>query len=330
MQAVEDVCNQAFDALGTGIVIGSILDGTTESEAARRWYGPELRALLRTANWAFARKRSPLQLLADATGQTTTVGTQVEPPWLYAYAWPIDAVRARWLPWSGFAPQGLATPGGLPPIPGQISLPAGVPIMPNLNTPASPLWREVPSRFLCAVSDQYPVEIGAQNWDTLPDLDNIEGVGPNSRRVIYTNVPPFGAFGALAGAQLVYTFLCLEVEVWDDMFREALVATLASRLAMPAIAGKATSTAADRQAALTERNTQIAIAKNLVREARVASSQEAGYPMRTDQEPDWLRTRRTGRARWGFSFDGFDGAGAGPGYTYFGWEAMGWADGSVF
>ena len=328
MQLPADIVNRAYDALGTGIIIGSFDDGTTESEAARRIYGPQLRQLLRAANWAFARKRAPIQLLADATGVTPSVGTNVEPPWLYAYAWPIDGVRARWLPWSGFPPQGLTT-GGLPPIPGNVGI-GTTPIMPNLNagggaTPLYPLER--PARFLCAVTDQYPAVIGATDWANLPDLDYIEGVGPNSRRIILTNVPPFGS-GVMSGAQLVYTFLCLEIEVWDDLFSEAMVAALASRLALPSIAGKTGATPQDKARAIAERNNQIAIAKNAVREARVASSQEAGWPQTTDHTPDWIRTRRTGRARWGAW--GEFGDGAGPGYTYYGWEGIGWADGSVY
>lgn len=320
-----DICNRATDALGLGITLGSFDDGTDASEACRRLYGPQLRQLLRTSNWAFARKRAPLQLLADATGQTPTVGTQVEPPWLYAYAWPIDGVRARWMPWSGFAPAGLASPGFAPPS-GQISLP-NVPIMPNLNTGIAWPWGR-PARFLCAVSDQYPVQVGPQDWDSLPDLDYIEGVGPNSRRIILTNVPPFGSFGAQAGAQLVYTFLCLEIEVWDDLFSEAMVAVMASRLAMPLIAGAPDATDRDKQRAVSERNNQVAMAKNIIREARVASAQEAGWPQSTSHEAEWIRARRSSRARWGAWGD--EGLGAGPGVTYMGWESIGFADGSVY
>jgi hypothetical protein len=328
-----DVCNLAFDTLGTGIVIGSVLDGTLESELARRWYGRELRALLRAANWSFARKRAPLQILGDATGQTPGTSTIVENPWLYAYAWPIDGVRIRWLPWSNYAPQGLATAPSFPPQAGQISLSVGVPPMPNLNVPPAILFpMGYPARFLCSVSDQYPVEIGPQPWDSLPDLDNIEGVGPNSRRIILTNVPPFGAFGAQAGAQAVYTFLCLEIEVWDDQFHQAFVAVLASRFAMHAIAGKADATDRDKARALAERNAQIAIAKNMIRDARIASSQEAGWPQSINREASWVRARRTGYSvgysRWGGWGD--DGLGAGPGYSYMDWGQMGFADGSVF
>lgn len=322
-----DLVNRAMDALGLGLVIGDIDDGNVESEVARRWYGQELRALLRTANWAFARKRAPLQILGDATGQTPGAGTQVEQGWIYAYAWPIDGVRARWLPWSGAWPSGLAF-AGVPPMPGQISLPTNIPLMPNLGVSPIGPW-ERPARFLCAVTDQYPVEIGQLPWDQRPDLEHIEGVGPNNRRIILTNVPPAGSGGAMVGCQLVYTFLCHEIEVWDELFQAAFVATLASRFALPMIAGKADATPLDKQRAVAERNTQVAIAKNAIRDARVASAQEAGFPMRTDHEPDWLRRRRTGRARWG-AWGEYDGGGVGPGYTYFGWEGMSFADGSVF
>ena len=295
-----DIINRALDALGTGKTIGSMVDGTTESEAGRRIYGPTLRQLLRAANWAFARKRAPIQLLGDSTGQTPTVGTQVEPPWLYVYAWPIDGVRARWLPWNGITP----IAGG---IPSNITLPSE-PTMPSLGVPFN-YGREIPARFLCAVTDQYPVVTGQTDWQDLPDLDDIEGVGPNSRRIVLTNVPC---------AQLVYTFLCKEPTIWDDLFSEAMVAVLASRLAMAVLP--------DKKMALAERNNHIAIAKNAIREARVASAQESGFRQTVDRMPDWIRGRRAGRGAFGF--DGLGGEG--PGYTFLGCDSIAMADGSVF
>src|SRR5438045_2330902 len=109
-----DIVNRAFDALGLGFALGTLEDGTPESEPARRAYGPALRQLLRAAHWNFARKSGALQLLGDAAGQTrdpatgTPISTQVEPPWRFAYAWPIDGVAARWLPWQ------MASSGSVP------------------------------------------------------------------------------------------------------------------------------------------------------------------------------------------------------------------------
>src|SRR5262249_14663891 len=111
----EDVVNQALDLLpGNTVTIGSLDDGKEESELARRWYGQTLRGLLRAAHWDWARKKAPLLLLGaspNAAQQLVNTNTQpyeptnvspfVERPWWYAYAWPVDGVRARWLPWTG-------------------------------------------------------------------------------------------------------------------------------------------------------------------------------------------------------------------------------------
>ena len=100
----EDVYNRSLEELGVAEqIIGSFDDGTPASEGARRVYGPTLRQLLRTAHWAFARAKGPLELLADATGNSLApngqpLSTAVERPWRYAYAWPIDGVAARWMP----------------------------------------------------------------------------------------------------------------------------------------------------------------------------------------------------------------------------------------
>jgi hypothetical protein len=105
-----DIVNQALDSLGIETWIGDLEEGTREARAALRWYGPTLRQLLRAANWNFARKQARLTLLNDRTGQTTQrqiangwpvtvgTGTQAMGPWIYEYEWPIDAMRARFVP----------------------------------------------------------------------------------------------------------------------------------------------------------------------------------------------------------------------------------------
>lgn len=305
------VCNRALDAIGSHITIGSFEDGTTESETARRHYGPSLAQLLRTSHWSFARKRGPLALLGDSTGQTPNVGTIVEAPWIYAYAWPNDAVAARWLPWNGLPPSALALAGG-PPLPGNIQPPnPAVPIMPNLNVPSAPLYPfERPARFLLSNTDQYPSQIGV----AAASYEATEGVGPISRRIILTNVPQ---------AQLVYTYLATETQVWDSLFEQAMVAILAHYFAPRVLH--------DPKMAIEERNAQIAIAKDAIRQARVASDNEAGYRQSTDHVPDWIRVRRLGGfGRWGAGgFDGF-GGGGGPGVWGYGFESFSFGDGSVY
>ena len=319
----EDIVNRALDVLpGVRRTVGSLQsDGTTESEAARRIYGRELRALLRAAHWDWARKRTTLYLLADATGQTPNVSTYVEYPWIYAYAWPNDCVRARWLPWTGTPPGALAgfgaPPQNIQPVPGNVPISSGL----NVVSPGLAVF-EAPARFLVSSTDQYPSQAGNPPWDQLADYEGLEGTGPVNRRIILTNVPPqIQPLGAqtLPGPQLVYTYLALELELWDALFENAMVHVLASYLApvvMP-----------DPKLALAERNAHVQIAQRAVRDARVASAQEAGWKQTTDHTADWHAARRSGWARWG---NQPWGGGGGPGYYGMGYEAMTWSDGSVF
>lgn len=299
MQLPQDIANRSLDSLGVNVIIGAFTDGTKESEAARRAYGPTLRQLLRGASWAFARKMAPLQLLGDSTGQTLDplgkpLPTTVEPPWVYAYAWPIDGLKARWMPWSMAA----TTPNTNPPI------------MTGLTSPVT-TWPLRPARFLISSSDQFPTVVGQTDWDNLPDFSSTEGVGSIGRRVVLANVQ---------NAQLVYTKLALVIEEWDELFTEAMVATLASRLAMTVIE--------DKKLALAERAQQVAIAKEMIREARTVNANDSGFPQSTTHEASWMRYRTGRYATW--NWPGWGSTGDGPGYSSMGNDAVSWADGSVY
>jgi hypothetical protein len=291
-QIAADMVNRSLDAFGEP-PIGDIYDGSRISEAARRQYGPVLRQILRAAHWNFARKIAPLQLLADATGNTLDAATglpiskAVEPPWCFAYAWPIDGIAARWLP------QQLV---GSPPTP---------PIMTNMQT-SWPGQRSVPARFLVATSEDFPLMSGEIDWDSLPDFSGTEGVGLTARRIVLTNV---------TNAHLVYTKLVAEIEQWDPMFAEAFINALGTKLAPVAIS--------DPKAVLSYRAQQISIAQGAIALARLKNANEAGFPQSIDHVADWIRARSPG---YGLGWGGAEG----PGVLRYGWEASGWADGSVF
>jgi hypothetical protein len=294
MMLPADIVNRSLNALGIDMSIGAFSDGTRESEAARRIYLDTLRQLLRGANWNFARKMAGLQLLGDSSGQTldpigVPISTNVEPPWLYAYAWPTDGVKARWLPWN-MIPPGTA-----------------VPPMTNIAAAANGQMGLQPARFLVSSSDQFPSIVGQTDWDNLPDP--VEGAGLINRRIVLTNVP---------NAMLVYTKLTLEIEEWDSLFTEAMVALLASRLAMIVID--------DKKLAITERAQQIAIAKESIAIARTANANDAGFPQSVNHEAVWIKARVGGTRRWGGAWD----QGGFPGYFYQGWDSVGFADGSVY
>jgi len=296
MRLPSDVVNRALDELGQGKIIGSFEDGTTESELARRWYGETLRQLLRMSHWSFARKRSKMQLLGDRLNQVPDFpgAGLVEPPWRFSYAWPIDCVRPRWVPWNrqsapGFPPGNLTIP---PPL-------TQSPVPPFADNISSSHWHEeTPARFLSSSTDQFPTEIGVQQWDQIPDLDDIEGVGPNTRRIILTDV--FDAW-------LVYTRLALEIETWDELFSQAMVDVLAIRFAPTVIPDPK-----ERAGIVAQRT---ALAELAIGKARMASANEVGFLQTASYEASWLRARTAyGYGGWG------GGYGSGAGYFALGWE----------
>jgi hypothetical protein len=101
--AAPDVVNRALDYLGVE-AIAEMSEGTTQARAAIRHYGPSVRDLLRAAPWNFARKMRVLDLMYDATAIPAPGPPPTDPaittiiPWLYAYAYPQDCVRVRYIP----------------------------------------------------------------------------------------------------------------------------------------------------------------------------------------------------------------------------------------
>lgn len=295
LQAPSVLINQSLDALGTPKkIIGDISDGSEVAEAARRNYGQALRNLLRTAHWDFARRRVALTLLGDATGSPPIgVSPQVECPWAYAYAWPIDGVMGRWLPWM--------------PTGGQPVSSTGVPL--TTGNSANVQYGFQPGRFLVSSSDLYPIEIGNVPWTQQPDLQRTFGVGPVNRKVILTDC---------CQAEFVYTRFVPVIEEWDSLFRQALVMMMALILAPVAID--------DPKLRMAEVARLVPMLKNAVDDARVANGNEAGMPASVDFEASFIRARSQGY--WGNGWGGPLGGG-GAGYFSCGWESMSWG-GSVY
>lgn len=287
------IASQVLDAIGSEYVLGDISEGSREAQVILRAYGQCLRQLLRGANWDFARKEAPLQMLADATGQTPNVGRIVPSDYIYEYAYPPDCERIRFIARNHHMPG-----GGVPAH--NIAIPQGAVMMPNLGG-FRPNSRPRPARFVIANDSNYPAPPGADNTNT-------QGIGTSSRTVILTDVNQ---------AHATYTGLILEPSQWDSLFRAALVAYIASEVALPLTAQKPFG--------LQLRNEQIAIAKSKIEQARLADGNEATTT--SDIRVDWMDGRRSGGGmRWSFSGmgDGFGGDGFG------GWDSVGFADGSAF
>lgn len=298
MSMPADIANRALDAAGADTIIGDLEDGTREAKVVLRHYGPVLRQLLRAAHWDCARKQAPMDLLADATGQTAGVGTAVPAPWIYEYAYPTDCVRARFVPmFNGNVAAGAP--------PGNIALPS-TPLTTGGGQPPSSQMRLQPSRFLVTTDFNYPPQLaqgpgGTAWWD-------VQGISPTNRTVVLTNVQ---------GASLVYTCLQIYPSLWDSLLEAAFVAALAERIAVPL--------ARDKKTGAAMRNTNIAIAKETLQAARASNGNE-GWST-TDNIPDWIRMRASGAGNG----NGLLGGSAwGAGCLGYGWDAYGFSNGSAF
>jgi hypothetical protein len=290
------VAAQVLDAIGSDFDIGDISEGSREAQVMLRAYGQCLRQLLRGANWDFARASAPLLLLADATGQTPNVGTVVPSGYIYEYAYPIDCMKLRFIQRSQQFP-GSAYPAG------NVSIPPNIPTVPNLGTPF-PGSRPRPARFVLATDSNYPASPGSLTWDS-------QGVGPNSRTVVLTDVQC---------AHATYTALILYPSQWDSLFRAALVAYIASEVALPLTANKPFG--------MQVRNQQIAIAKQKIEMARLVDGNEATTS--SDIPVDWMNARRTGGFGFGRGgYGGYGGDGWGDGWGA-GWDSVGFCDGSAY
>lgn len=285
-----DVINQALDAAGVDIVIGDPEDGTREAQVCLRAYTECFKQLLRGAHWDFARKQAPLQLLADATGQTPDVGTVVQLPWIYCYSYPVDCLKIRYVPWNVY-PQ--ANPAG------NNSLPNTPITTGEILAPSQTHIRIAPAPFLIGMDVNYPVDTNqadGQWWE-------IPGADPTGRTVIMTNV--YQAFG-------IYTANVPYVNRWDSLFRAAMVSYLASEIALPL--------AKDKKFGLALRAQLIGSVKTKLEQARITNGNEGHVT--TDHIPDWIRRRNSG-SRWGLD-SGL------PGVISCSWDAIGFSDGSAY
>lgn len=292
------VANQALDAAGIDFTLGDIQEGTRPAQICLRAYSECLRQLLRGAPWDFARKEAPLFLLADATGQTDNVGTAVPGgQFIYSYAYPQDCARVRYIPWIPFldagAPSGNITPPN--------------PTLPLTSASGQPPYigqRVVPARYL--VTSDYnnlPSDVG-QNPNAYP------GVSPIGRTVILCNVQ---------NARAVYTYDAIYPSVWDHQFRAAMVAYLASEIAMPL--------AIDKKFGLTMRDRNIAIAMEKIKQARLSDGNEMWAS--SDIPVDWMRGRVSGG--YGAANQGWGGYGAAPGYgPACGYDSVMFSGGSAY
>ena len=286
------IANQAMDAAALDFTLGDIEEGTRPAQVALRAYGECLRQLLRGAHWDFARREVPLTLLADATGQTPNVGSIVPGgQFIYEYALPQNCALVRYIPWQPFLTPGAPAVNFTP-------SDGSAPLMTGIGTNPGVGRRVVPARFMLSNDVNYvPAD---------PGVDQ-QGISPSGRVVILTNVPQ---------ASAVYTYEALYPSVWDHQFRAAMVAYLASEIALPL--------ARDKKFGVQMRDRNIAVAQAKIAEARRTDGNE-GWSS-SDIAVDWMRVRQSGGTYgpWG----GYGGDG--PGYCFGGLSQVGLANGSAF
>jgi len=92
MTSAVDICNRALADCGARSTIGSLTDGSIEAVQCSFFYGPSRKALLRMANWGFART----QILMTQVGDLYPDNTSPYPE-LYSYVYPPDCLRIRYI-----------------------------------------------------------------------------------------------------------------------------------------------------------------------------------------------------------------------------------------
>lgn len=287
MNYPSDIFNQVLDAIGSEVVIGDPQEGSRASSVILRAYSQCLRQVLRSAHWNFARKQAPMEMLADATGQTQAVGTNVPTPWVYEYALPTDCMQVRFVPSNPQCPGSQIPAGNIqPPNPDS-------PLLDGSGQPPLAGVRMTPARFLVATDfNNLPPQENPADYDTV-------GVAPGGRTVVLCNV---------LNAQLVYTALVQYPSLWDPLFRSAFVAYLAAEVALPLTQ--------DKKFGRELRGDQMKIATQKVMQARVRDGNEGSY--NSDIAVDWINRRGSGSGRgWG----GDEGFGGIPGQLWQGWDS---------
>ena len=263
-----DIANRVLQAIGIPFQLGDIEQGGAEANACNRSYAEARGALLRSAPWGFARKQTPLRLLVDASGATPNVSPNItggySSKFCYEYAYPADCMRIRYIP---------ANQTGIPGTPAGNITPVNpnLPLMPGVGNAA---WgqRIVPTPYLMTSDPNFTTVAG-------PDGQFQRGTSPAGSTVILSNVQ---------NAVAVYTFDALYPSLWDDLFKRALITYMAQDVAMGlwTLRGKP-------DIGMKERAAQVAMCKEVVREARSADANEIAATT-TDIPVDWIRFRRTG------------------------------------
>jgi hypothetical protein len=279
------ICNQALQAAGLRIVLGDIEEGTEAAAVCLRNYSECVRQMLRGAHWDWARRQTALTLVGDASGQTVGVSATVPGGFQYSYAYPADCAKLRFIPANYTNVISPAPSGNITPAEGSSPIStATVPVVTG---------RLEPSRFLIA------------NDPNLPgDGNAIPGSSPIGSTIICSNMQ--NAIG-------VYTLQAMWPNLWDSLFRSAVVDYIASEIAFVLHT--------DKKLGLAVQDRLAGRAQAKLSEARRTNGNESWAS--SDLAVDWMRFRMSGGyGYWGNNW------GVGPGVLFGGWESVGFSGGN--
>lgn len=135
MTSVIDVANAALLEASNRIQISSFSENTPAAQAANRMFYPKVRATLRAANWAFARKQV-LGTQLKATIINNAVSDDPPPqPFQFEYSRPSDALKIRFVaPYTTPATAGTPLTTAPQTSVNQLPFPTGIPFVDGVDT----------------------------------------------------------------------------------------------------------------------------------------------------------------------------------------------------
>ena len=91
------MANLALSEIGSRVFIESFDENTPQGRTAKLNYTPRMQMLLRAASWDFARAQVVLTTWKQATINGSPSPNPPPQPWLFAYLYPSDCIKARFV-----------------------------------------------------------------------------------------------------------------------------------------------------------------------------------------------------------------------------------------
>lgn len=91
------IYNLALSVVGSTSSVSSPTEASREAEVCNLWYAPTVEKVLHAAQWPSARAVARLALVKERDFDKDWVSDDPEPPWKYAYSYPSDMLRPRFM-----------------------------------------------------------------------------------------------------------------------------------------------------------------------------------------------------------------------------------------